>query len=134
MNHSRITHQFLKVRLLHALLSPCIILSFKHFKKLFFPFILLALCLAFLFFHLERLGQARFPTLSYSGCSLSLRICLHPSLFLHPSLTASLAWSPYRWRLTWSLSPIRFPDCLLLRRWMAARSARPTQPQLHQAL
>lgn len=39
---------------------------------------------------------------------------------------------PYRWRLTGECSTIRRRDCLLLRRWMEAPSASPTQPQLHQ--
>lgn len=39
---------------------------------------------------------------------------------------------PYRWRLTGESSAIRPRDCLLLRRWMEAPSASPTQPQLHQ--
>lgn len=53
----------------------------------------------------------------------------------HPSTSAATTIShpaPYRWRLTWESSAIRPPDCLLLRRWMEAYSARLTQPQLHQ--
>ncbi|CAJ1066222.1 Hypothetical predicted protein [Xyrichtys novacula] len=48
-----------------------------------------------------------------------------------PSTTTTLL-PPYRWRLTGERSAIRPCDCLLLRRWMEAPSASPTQPQLHQ--
>lgn len=72
------------------------------------------------------------PTLPFSRLLFSSS--LSPSLLLLNLLRPCfpLPLLPYRWRLTGERSAIRPPDCLLLRRWMEAPSASPTQPQLHQ--
>lgn len=68
--------------------------------------------------------------LVYSKPTLLFSFCYFVPLLLYLSLPSPP--SPYRWRLTGECSTIRPHDCLLLRRWMEAPSASPTQPQLHQ--
>lgn len=67
--------------------------------------------------------------------SPSNSFCFQYYFLLFHSSSSSLLRSQHhlhRWRLTGECSTIRPHDCLLLRRWMEAPSASPTQPQLHQ--